>query len=149
MISVLTEINDASYPAQGWVLFDGDCQFCRSWARRMQPVLAPRGFAFTPLQTPWVRRYFHMPEEQLLSEMRVVLRNGERYGGADAIVALAKFVWWAWPLFGAAYIPGVRRLLHTLYRYIASGRYCSSGTCSLKTNSVAVLPPTDHRGASL
>jgi len=96
-----------------------------------------------PLQTPWVRRYFHMPEERLLSEMRVVLRNGERYGGADAILALAKFVWWAWPLVVAAQIPGVRVLLRLVYRYAAARRYCVARTCSPRANSNFRVPPVE------
>ena len=134
MISVSTERTDAQrLPSRGWVLFDGECEFCRGWARRMEPVLVPRGFGFLPLQTPWVRALLHLPEEQLLDEMRVLLRNGETFGGADAIVALARYVWWGWPLVAIAYVPGVRRLLRAAYRRVAAHRYCAGGACATRS----------------
>ena len=132
MISVSTEITDAERTApKGWVLFDGQCEFCRDWARRMEPVLRPRGFGFLPLQTPWVRALLQLPEEHLLGEMRVVLRDGEMFGGADAIVALAKYVWWGWPLVAAAHVPGVQVLLRAAYRRVAAQRYCINGACAV------------------
>jgi hypothetical protein len=109
----------------------------------MKPVLAPRGFAFVPLQTPWVRAFFHLPEDELLSEMRVVFSTGDNwrdgqnervgraFGGADAIVELAKHVWWAWPLVALAQIPRARRLLRAGYRAVAARRYCVNGTCAV------------------
>ncbi len=97
----------------------------------MEPILAPRGFVFLALQTPWVRNVFHLPEDQLLGEMRVLLRNGKTHGGADAIVALAKYVWWGWPLVALSHIPGVRRALRTLYRRVAARRHCMNGLCSV------------------
>jgi len=98
----------------------------------MEPVLGPRGFGFLALQTPWVRALLHLPEEQLLDEMRVLLLDGEMFGGADAIVALARYVWWGWPLVAIAHVPGARRLLRAAYRWVAARRYCTSGTCSAR-----------------
>jgi lipase maturation factor 1 len=147
MISVSTEITDAaSEPSRGWVLFDGDCTFCRRWVNRMEPILAPRGFVFLPLQTPWVRAFFHFPENQLLGEMRVLLRNDETYSGADAIIALAKHVWWAWPLVALAQIPGVRRALRAAYRRVAARRHCLSGACSVDRGTNLPVPPTSEGG---
>src|ERR1700719_2375474 len=144
-ISISTETTEAgTRPSRGWILYDGECQFCLGWTRRMKPILAPRGFAFLPLQTPWVRAFFHLPEAELLSEMRVVFSKLDNFktgndgrsdcvaqslGGADAIVELAKHVWWAWPLVAFAQIPGTRRLLRTRYRAIAEWRYCVDGRC--------------------
>jgi predicted DCC family thiol-disulfide oxidoreductase YuxK len=143
MISVSTEVNDAaSKPKRGWILFDGECPFCRSWVRRLEPVLSPRGFAFVPLQTPWVREHFRLPDEQLLSEMRVLVRSGETYGGANAIVAVAKYVWWAWPLVAVAYVPGMRLMLRAAYHHVAGRRYCFDGACTV-SNSIV-----DHRKQS-
>jgi lipase maturation factor 1 len=142
-ISVSTEITDEDRkPSRGWVLFDGDCQFCRRWVARIEPVLAPRGFVFLSLQTPWVRNFFHLPEDQLLGEMRVLLRNGQTYGGADAIIALAKYVWWSWPLVALVHIPGVRRALRAAYRRVAARRHCINGACSA---SIQVQPSQQNR----
>ena len=144
-ISVSTEITeDSATELRGWILYDGDCQFCLDWVRRMKPVFVHRGFEFLPLQTPWVRAFFHVPEAELLSEMRVIANKvsngnsgrtehnecvGQGFGGADAIVELAKHVWWAWPLVAIAQIPGTRRLLRAGYRAIAERRYCVDGRC--------------------
>lgn len=130
MSSVSTETNEIRPGSfRGWVLFDGECPFCRRWARRLHPLLAPRGFLFLPLQVPWVRAHFHLSEEELLGEMRVLLRDGEAFGGADAMLHLARYIWWARPLVMLAKIPGVCRLLRDAYRFIAARRECHSGTC--------------------
>ena len=147
MISVSTEITDAaSKPSRGWVLFDGDCQFCRRWVDRMDPILAPRGFVFLPLQTPWVRAFFHFPENQLLGEMRVLLRNGETHGGADAIIALAKYVWWGWPLVALAQVAGMRRAFRAAYRRVAARRHCLTGACSVGRDTNLPMPSTSEGG---
>jgi predicted DCC family thiol-disulfide oxidoreductase YuxK len=127
-------------PSQGWVLFDGDCQFCRRWIARMEPILTPRGFAFLPLQTRWVRTFLGLPENGLLAEMRLLLRNGETCGGADAIVALAKYVWWGWPLVALAQVPGARRALRAAYRRVAARRYCLSDACTVSGAPICECP---------
>jgi predicted DCC family thiol-disulfide oxidoreductase YuxK len=143
-ISVFTEITDANPrllggpvgdPRRGWILYDGECGFCLSIVRRTRGIFAPRGFAFLPLQTPWVRAVFNLPERELLAEMRLLPRNGEKLGGADAILKLAEYVWWAWPMAALAYVPGARRLLRMGYRYIAARRNCIAGTCSIPAQS--------------
>jgi predicted DCC family thiol-disulfide oxidoreductase YuxK len=145
-ISVFTEITDnppaalshpVSDPRRGWILYDGDCAFCRSIVSRIYGVFAPRGFALLPLQTPWVRAVFHLPDEKLLSEMRVLTRSGEKFGGADAIPVLARYVWWAWPLVVFTHLPGANHLLRAAYRFVASRRHCISGTCSVRPPSPA------------
>jgi len=126
-----------SDPRRGWILYDGDCGFCRSIVSHIHGIFAPRGFAFLPLQTPWVRAVFNLLEEELLAEMRVLTRSGEKFGGADAIPVLAKYVWWAWLLVAFAYVPGARRMFRAAYRFIASRRHCISGTCSVRPLSPA------------
>jgi predicted DCC family thiol-disulfide oxidoreductase YuxK len=67
--------------------------------------------------------------------MRVATANGNVYGGAEAIVFLARQIWWAWPLYAAAKLPGIPRLLETCYRWFADHRTCVSGTCSISRKS--------------
>ena len=45
-----------------------------------------------------------------LEEMRVLTHNGEDLGGADAVIFLARQIWWAWPFYALAHIPGI--LIH-------------------------------------
>jgi predicted DCC family thiol-disulfide oxidoreductase YuxK len=131
-ISVNTEITDrAARPARGWIFFDSGCAFCRRWVRRVKPVLAPRGFAFAPLEAARSRSRLGIRPEQLLDEVRVLLPDGRAYGGADAMVALARYVWWAWPLVAAAHLPGFRRVLRFAYGRVALRRHCLEGTCAV------------------
>jgi predicted DCC family thiol-disulfide oxidoreductase YuxK len=132
MISLSAEMTDTKgrRAARGWVLFDRDCTICTSQARRFRPTFEKRGFGLAALQDPRVAALLALPPEDLLREMRVVTSEGEIHGGADAIVYLARQVWWAWPLYAAAQLPGVPRILDAGYRWFADHRPCSSGTCS-------------------
>jgi len=140
MISVHSENSDDNAGAlqpplparfRGWILFDAHCNFCRQCVSLLEPIFAHRGFVFLPLQTPWVRAFFHLPEEKLLGEMRLLLRNNQSFGGADAVIELAKSVWWAWPLVAFAHLPAARPLLRAAYRAVAARRNCLSGSCSV------------------
>jgi predicted DCC family thiol-disulfide oxidoreductase YuxK len=131
MISLITEMTDSKgrKARAGWVFFDGDCGFCMSIARRLQPVLEPRGFGIATLQDPRVREQLSLPERELLAELRVLAKDGRQFGGADAIVYLARQVWWAWPLWALAQVPGMRHVLRFAYSWIAVRRHCLSGAC--------------------
>jgi predicted DCC family thiol-disulfide oxidoreductase YuxK len=133
MISLSAEMTDTKgrHAARGWVFFDRDCRVCTSLARRFRRTFEKRGFGLAALQDPRVAALLALPSEELLREMRVITCEGEIHGGAEAIVYLAGQIWWAWPLFAAARIPGVPRILDACYRWFADHRPCSSGTCSL------------------
>ncbi len=118
------------HAARGWVFFDRDCAVCTSLARRFRRTLETRGFGLAALQDPRVQTLLALPTEDLLREMRVATGGGEIYGGADAIVFLARQIWWAWPLYAAAKLPGVSRILDASYRWFADHRTCASGSCS-------------------
>jgi predicted DCC family thiol-disulfide oxidoreductase YuxK len=131
MISLITEMTDSKgrKARAGWVFVDGECGFCMSIARRLRPVLEARGFGIATLQDPRVREQLSLPERELLAELRVLAKDGHQFGGADAIVYLARQVWWAWPLWGIAQAPGMRHVLRFAYRWIAIRRHCLSGAC--------------------
>ena len=114
---------------RGWVLYDGDCTMCTDLALFFKNQLEHRGFVLAPLQTDWVRKCLCLPEEQLLSEMRVLTPNGSLIGGADAIVHLCRFIWWAWPYYAVAQLPGIRQTFRMGYRWIARHRRCIGGSC--------------------
>jgi predicted DCC family thiol-disulfide oxidoreductase YuxK len=132
MISLSAEMTDTKgrRAVRGWILFDRDCSVCISLVRRFRHTFEKRGFGFAALQDPRVAALLALPPEEMLREMRVVTSVGEIRGGAEAIVYLARQVWWAWPLFAAAQLPGVTRILDAGYRWFADHRPCSSGTCS-------------------
>lgn len=133
MISLSSEITDAkgSRAARGWVFFDRDCRVCTSLARRFSRTLSARGFGLAALQDPRAQALLNLPPADLLREMRVATTGGEICGGAVAVVYLARQIWWAWPLYAAAKVPGVMHLLHAGYRWFADHRTCANGMCSL------------------
>jgi len=129
MISLASEYTDGKgRHAKGWLFFDAECGFCTRLARWLEPILVRRGFAVAPLQDPRVGALLGMPRQELLRELRFLHSGGRHYGGANAILAVAREIWWARPLVWLAAIPGVMPLLHVGYRWVASHRNCVAST---------------------
>jgi len=63
--------------------------------------------------------------------MRLSLADGRNLGGADAVVEIARRIWWAWPLWLFSRIPGARPFLQAVYRVIAANRHCRAGVCRI------------------
>jgi predicted DCC family thiol-disulfide oxidoreductase YuxK len=133
MISLISEFTDGKgRHARGWLFFDADCRFCTRIARWLLPILEKRGFAVAPLQDRRVGALLGLSRTQLLSEMRFLLSDGSQYGGADAVIAIAREIWWAQPVVWLARIPGVTAALHRGYRWIAEHRSCSAAAQASK-----------------
>jgi len=130
--SEIAKLSDAAlgWP-RAWVLYDGDCPLCRKWAARFERALTVRGFDLAPLQSAWVTECLGLPEHELLSRMRVLTRDGRDYAGADALIYLARHVWWAWPLYAAADLPFAKTILRRGYDFLARHRHCGAELCSL------------------
>lgn len=138
MISLISELTDAKgrSAARGWVFFDAGCSFCSAWARHLHGTLTARGFGLAPLQSPRVRALLNLPEHELLREMRLLMPDGNVLGGADALIYLAQNIWWAWPVYALAHLPGMRGLLLSAYRWFAARRHCLASTCDEGSTSV-------------
>jgi predicted DCC family thiol-disulfide oxidoreductase YuxK len=108
----------------GSILYDAECGMCRNMMRRFERTFTSRGFVFAPLQ-------LELKPGERPTEMRVRMADGRDFGGADAVLFLAGFVWWGQPLWWFARIPGAKRLLRRIYREIAFRRSCDSGACLL------------------
>ena len=132
----MTEAAEAG-PFRGWIFYDADCSSCRDLALRFEAAFGERGFQFEPLQKEWVQRRLNLTKAQALEEMRVLMSTGQVFGGADAVIFLARQFWWAKSLAWLTRIPLVRTLLHRVYRWVAARR-----TCALKT---AAAPPFRFR----
>ena len=132
MNSEIAKLSDATsdWP-RAWVLYDGDCSLCRKWVDRFERTLTVRGFDLAPLQSTWVTECLDLPEDELLSRMRVLTRAGRDYAGADALIYLARRVWWAWPFWALAHLPFAKAVLRRAYDVLARHRHCSAGSCSL------------------
>jgi predicted DCC family thiol-disulfide oxidoreductase YuxK len=64
--------------------------------------------------------------------MKLLAADGQVYGGADALAQIARRIWWAWPLFAIAQIPGALVLLRAIYRHLAANRHCLNGACAIQ-----------------
>jgi predicted DCC family thiol-disulfide oxidoreductase YuxK len=130
MLSLSSDYTDTKgRHAEGFLFFDADCVFCTKIARRLQPILARRNLAVAPLQDPRVTTLLGLSHGTLMREIHLLTSDGARYGGADAVVALARQIWWARPLVWLSKVPGVMFLLRAGYRSVATNRHCSSRTC--------------------
>ncbi len=123
--------------AVSWVLYDGGCAKCTALAKRFRRALRCRGYVTAPLQSLWVPAALHMTPAHLLEEMRVLTARGEVFGGADALLHLAREFWWAQPLVWFSNLPRARWLLHSAYRWLAAHRHCSSTGCTREVRNVA------------
>lgn len=124
---------------KGWVLYDGDCGICTRMAWWFARALERRGYRLVPLQAPWVVARLGLPREKLLEELRVLTPDGVHVGGADAIVYLARRIWWATPLYAASLVPGAMPLLRRGYRWFAGRRHRFSRTCALPAGETSSL----------
>ena len=109
---------------RGWILCDAECPMCRDMMKRFEKRFTSRGFAFAPLQ-------LELKPGERPTEMRVRAADGREFGGANAALFLAGFVWWGRPLCWFAKLPGAKKLLHRIYREIAARRSCDNGACLL------------------
>ena len=127
MISELTEITEPAeaVPFRGWIFYDRACSFCRELAQRFENVFAKRGFRFEPLQQEWVERRLNLTRAEALEEMRVLTATGQVFGGADAVIHLARQLWWGAPLAFLARLRFAHTALHRLYQWIAAHRTCA------------------------
>jgi predicted DCC family thiol-disulfide oxidoreductase YuxK len=133
MISLTSEFTDGKgRHARGWVFFDAECGFCTRLARRVAPLLATKGIALAKLQDPRVIKLLGLSPEELLREIRYLNEDAKQFGGADAIVAVAREFWWAAPLGWFSKIPGGMKILRAGYQYVASRRKCSGAICSAR-----------------
>jgi len=133
---VITDIADNTAGIAGWVFYDAECPFCREGARRFAGILARRRFQLLPLQAPGAAQRLGLPDPDLLREMRLVLADGRKLGGADAVAEIARHLWWAWPLWLASRLPGAGPALRAIYRVIAANRHCFDGECQIGRRSM-------------
>ena len=136
MITLVDEVTDRKgRQARGWLFFDAQCGFCTRIARWLAPIVARRGLGVAPLQDPRVGALLGMSRNELLKELRFLLSDGRNYGGARAVVAVAREIWWGKPLVWLAGLPGMMRVLDAGYKRIAARRGCVAETCEARTRS--------------
>ena len=129
MISLADEYTDSKgRHARGWLFFDAECNFCTRCAGWLAPILERRSFAIAALQDPRVGLLLGVSGTELLREMRFLRSDGRQYGGAEAVLAIAREIWWARPLEWASHLPGIMSALHAGYRWVAARRNCAASS---------------------
>lgn len=101
----------------------------------MRGILLRRGVHPVPLQAAWVGPALGLTTEQLLMEMKLQTADRRIFGGADAFIYLARLIWWAWPFFIFAQLPGAKAALRAAYHFIARRRHCLAGRCVVHRRS--------------
>jgi predicted DCC family thiol-disulfide oxidoreductase YuxK len=136
MISLTSEFTDGKgRHARGWLFFDAECRFCSRIAHWLSPILKRRGLALAPLQDARVGALLGLSRAELMREMRLLLSDGSQFGGADAVVVLAREIWWARPLVWLSRFPGAMSALRRAYRWVAEHRRCIAAQCSTAHSS--------------
>ena len=132
MISLANEYTDGKgRHAKGWLFFDAECGFCTRIARWVVKPLQRRRIGVAPLQDPRVASLLGMTREELLRELRFLDSDGTVYGGAKALLVLAREIAWARPLLWLSRVPGMDAGLDAAYRWVAAQRNCHSAQCSV------------------
>jgi predicted DCC family thiol-disulfide oxidoreductase YuxK len=138
----LPEVNDT----KPWVLYDGECRLCLDAVERLRPLFRHYGFGVAPLQLPWVRARLGIPDGAPLTEMALLTPDGRRFGGADAILKSADYIWWAWPFAHLATLLGLRPLLRVIYRHVAARRHCWNRACHVDVAVGRTVPGEPRLG---
>ena len=100
--------NNARAECRGTVFYDGSCQMCTDSATRLRPWLESRAIVVAPFENGAAE-----------PEMRLTWHDGRIFGGADAILFLARQFWFTFPLAVVARLPGLKSLADAGYRLVA------------------------------
>jgi len=130
MISLVSEYTDGKgRHARGWLFFDADCKFCTRIVRWLLPILERRNLGVAPLQDRRVSALLGLTPNELLREIRFLHCDGHHTSGADAVVDVAHEIWWGLPLVWFSKVPGMMRVLHAGYHWVAAQRSCAAEQC--------------------
>ena len=127
------------FPNADVVIFDGQCNFCKSQIRTLQRLsCSGNRLAYISLHDPRVaQKYPDLTHEMMMEQMHVVDQAGCRHGGADAVRYLTRRLPTLWLFAPFLHLPGTARLWRSLYRQVAKRRYklagksCDDDSCSI------------------
>jgi len=115
------------------LVFDGDCAFCTTWARRGQ-----RWLGLDHVE-PW--QFLELDELGLTraeceQAVQWVADDGDHCAAEFAVVAALRHAGGVWAVLGRIMaLPGIRQLAGVAYRFVARYRYKLPGgtpACSLR-----------------
>jgi predicted DCC family thiol-disulfide oxidoreductase YuxK len=144
-------VNQSQEP-RGWVLYDDYCGFCRWWIPFWADTLRRQGLAIAPLQTHEISDRLRIPDQQLLDDLRILLRDGTHIAGADVYRFVMQKVWWAKPFYWLSIVPLSRNVFDWGYRTFANNRYQFSAVCGWSPDrqpkrTIGYTNDNDRKGA--
>lgn len=114
---------------RGRIAFDALCPVCTALRNRWNPILSPRGYPFIPIQHPAIEAELGLTSGELPGEIQLLLNDGRRMGGTDAMLFVARQVWWLAPIGWVAALPGIRTGVDAMYAWVARNRHCLGDAC--------------------
>jgi predicted DCC family thiol-disulfide oxidoreductase YuxK len=128
-------------PTSDVVIFDGQCAFCQQQVQRLHRWDGKNRLSFISLHDALVaERFPDLSHDELMQQMYVVTRRGQRFAGAAAFRFLTRRLPRLWILAPLLHIPFSLPLWQWGYRQIAKRRYkisqkmrpdCQSGNCKI------------------
>lgn len=128
-------------PSADIVIYDGHCKFCTQQIQRLAKWDGKGRLAFISLHDPQVaKRFPELTYEQLMDQMHVVDRHGQKYRGAGAFRYLTTRLPRLFLLAPLLHIPFSLPLWQWGYRKVAANRYklmgktadaCDDGACQV------------------
>lgn len=117
---------------RGWILYDDSCGFCRRWVPFWRSTLNKRGFHIASLQSRFAQENLDLSESEMLTDLRLLLTNGQQIAGANVYRYVTKRIWWAYPIYLFSVSPLLRRVFDAAYRSFATNRFRFSRACGLQ-----------------
>src|ERR1700733_4138562 len=127
---------EATFPREGWTLYDGRCGFCLRWVHLWQKVVERRGFAVRDLQSASADRLLQIPEENLLDDVQVLTRSGTLESGANAYLYVSRKIWWAWPFYAIFHFSGFNSICQASIRFFGGA---TAGSIEIDIDSLATV----------
>jgi predicted DCC family thiol-disulfide oxidoreductase YuxK len=102
------------------LIFDGDCGFCRRWARRWKRVTGDT-IEYAPFQS--VSKDFpSVPPEEFRKAVQLIEPDGRRTSAAEAVLLSLRYAGFPVWLWAYRKIPGFAALLEFIYGIVAGHR---------------------------
>ena len=110
------------------VIFDGECRFCQANVAIFRRLDRAGRLAFISLHDASVyERWPDLTHDQLMQEMVIIDRHGNRHVGAASIRYLSRRIPLMLPLAPLLHIPFSMPVWKWLYRQVARRRYLIAG----------------------
>ncbi len=134
---------DAQAAGAHWLVYDGQCSFCRAWVRLLAAIDWLGRIRPMDLHTQAVEVAARVPgltRGQMMEAMRLITPRGEVYAGFLALRRVAGLLPMMWAALPLLYLPGMSRVGPAVYGWIARHRSrsfrCSpAGVCRLQVSA--------------